>query len=68
MWKQWELERGLTMMVSDDLILRRVKKHHQCSKHRRKSKSRSRERTDRIPRNSNEAGPSNIAADRLANT
>lgn len=45
MWKQWELECGLTMMVSDDDIIKRIKKNHQCSKHRRRDKSRSRERS-----------------------
>ncbi|GBM02228.1 hypothetical protein AVEN_108789-1 [Araneus ventricosus] len=43
MWKQWELECGLTMMVSDDDIIKRIKKSHQCSKHHRRDKSRSRD-------------------------
>ncbi|CAL1291598.1 unnamed protein product [Larinioides sclopetarius] len=43
MWKQWELECGLTMMVSDDDIIKRIKKNHQCSKHRKRDKSRTRD-------------------------
>lgn len=39
MWKQWELECGLTMMVSDDDILKKINKNHICSKHRRRDKS-----------------------------
>ncbi|GFY55190.1 uncharacterized protein TNIN_340581 [Trichonephila inaurata madagascariensis] len=42
MWKQWELECGLTMMVSDDDILKKIRKNHQCSKHRRRDRSRER--------------------------
>ncbi|GIY20653.1 uncharacterized protein CEXT_207131 [Caerostris extrusa] len=44
MWKQWEKECGLTMMVSDDDILKRIRKNHQCSKHRRRDKSRNRDK------------------------
>ncbi|XP_054719686.1 uncharacterized protein NKAPD1-like isoform X3 [Uloborus diversus] len=47
MWKQWELECGLTMMVSDDDILKKIKKQHQCSKHRKRDKSREHERCKR---------------------
>ncbi|GFT45179.1 MADF domain-containing protein [Nephila pilipes] len=47
MWKQWELECGLTMMVSDDDILKKIKKNHQCSKHRKRDRSRERS-TDRF--------------------
>lgn len=64
MWKQWELEQGLTMMVSDDVILSRLnraKKHHLCSKHRNESKSTSRER---IVRESFAAGSSQSDGDR----
>lgn len=66
MWKQWELEQGLTMMVSDDVILSRLnksKKHHQCSKHRNKSKSPSRE-SERVFKGSYAAGSSKSDVDR----
>ena len=64
MWKQWELEQGLTMMVSDDVVLSRFnrsKKHHQCSKHRNESKSSSRER---LVKESFAAGSSKSNGDR----
>jgi len=48
MWKQWELERGLTMMVSDDVILGKSKRHHQCSKHLKRSKSKCKERECKV--------------------
>ncbi|XP_071042976.1 uncharacterized protein NKAPD1 isoform X2 [Parasteatoda tepidariorum] len=39
MWKQWEIERGLTMMVSDDDILKKIRKNHRCSKHQKMAES-----------------------------
>lgn len=66
MWKQWELERGLTMMVSDDVILSKSKKHHhhhQCSKHRRRNKSSSTERV-KLNREPDEACSSRDTVDR----
>lgn len=62
MWKQFELERGLTMMVSDDAILNKAKskKHHlhQCSKHRKREESASKEHSVKANRVANAAGSS----------
>ncbi|KAG8187783.1 hypothetical protein JTE90_025821 [Oedothorax gibbosus] len=67
MWKQWELECGLTMMVSDDDILKKFKKKHICSKHRRRDKSQESCKRDSKSSESltmSSAGPSKADSDR----
>lgn len=39
MWKQWELEKGLTMMVSDDVIKMRARDQEKAREAEKRKKS-----------------------------